>query len=527
MTSPSAKIYRSPLPDVTIPDGSVSDYVLRGCSELGNRRAVVDGLSGDTLTYAELKLYINRVASGLAARGLKPGERVAIFSPNTIWYPVLFHGIALAGGVSTTINSFFASDEIASQLADSGARFLYTVSPFLDRAQAAVAKQPVDEIVVIDGAEGYGSLRDVMTNSAGVLESHVEAERLVTLPYSSGTTGRPKGVMLTHRNLVANVAQNEAIFGKLGEDERVIAVLPFSHIYGLNVLMNLTLSVGATLITLPRFDLEQFLRTIQDHKVTRAFVVPPIIVAMVKHPLVNSFDLSSLRTVMCGAAPLDEDLAWVAEKQLRTRVAQGYGMTELSPASHGTPDNVDAPKGSVGLPIPNTECRLVDPVTGIDVEDREPGELWVRGPQVMKGYLNNPEATAATVDEDGWLHTGDIANRDRDGYYTIVDRLKELIKYKSYQVAPAELEAHLLKHPQVSDAAVIGVPDEEVGEAPKAFVVAMPGARLTAEEVMTYIAGIVAPYKKVRHVEFIDAIPKAPSGKILRKDLRARCRTIR
>ena len=367
MTSPSAKIYRSPLPDVTIPDGSVSDYVLRGCSELGNRRAVVDGLSGDTLTYAELKLYINRVASGLAARGLKPGERVAIFSPNTIWYPVLFHGIALAGGVSTTINSFFASDEIASQLADSGARFLYTVSPFLDRAQAAVAKQPVDEIVVIDGAEGYGSLRDVMTNSAGVLEFHVEAERLVTLPYSSGTTGRPKGVMLTHRNLVANVAQNEAIFGKLGEDERVIAVLPFSHIYGLNVLMNLTLSVGATLITLPRFDLEQFLRTIQDHKVTRAFVVPPIIVAMVKHPLVNSFDLSSLRTVMCGAAPLDEDLAWVAEKQLRTRVAQGYGMTELSPASHGTPENVDAPKGSVGLPIPNTECRLVDPVTGIDV----------------------------------------------------------------------------------------------------------------------------------------------------------------
>jgi acyl-CoA synthetase (AMP-forming)/AMP-acid ligase II len=522
MTSPSARIYPSPLPDVTIPDGAVPDYVLRGCAELADRPALVDGLSGDTISYAELKFYVNRVASGLAARGLKRGERIAVFSPNTIWYPVLFHGIAAAGGVSTTINSLYTPDEIAFQLRDSGARFLYTVSRFLDRAQAAVAKQSVDEIVVLDGSEGYASLRDVMTNGGPVPELTVDpAEGLVTLPYSSGTTGLPKGVMLTHRNLVGNVAQSEAILGKLGEEERVIAVLPFSHIYGLNVLMNLTLSIGATLVTLPRFDLEQFLRAIQDQRVTRAFVAPPIVIAMVKHPLVDKFDLSSLRTMLSGAAPLDEELAWGAEKRLGVRVTQGYGMTELSPASHATPDNVDAPKGSVGLSIPNTECRLVDAATGADVEEGEPGELWIRGPQVMKGYLNNPEATEATIDKDGWLHTGDIATRDGHGYYTIVDRLKELIKYKGYQVAPAELEGHLLKHPQIADAAVIGVPDEEGGEAPKAFVVPAPGARLTAQDVITYIAGVVAPYKKVRYVEFIDAIPKATSGKILRKDLRS------
>jgi len=522
-----SRIYRSPLPDITIPDGGLSDYVLRRCAELGDRPALVDGMSGEMITYAELKLYVNRVASGLAACGLMPGDRIAIFSPNTIWYPVLFHGIAAAGGVSTTVNSLHAPDEIAFQLRDSGARFLCTASRFLDRAQAAVAKQPVDEIVVIDGAEGYASLRDVMSNSGPLPDLTINPnDDLVTLPYSSGTTGTPKGVMLTHRNLVANVAQNEVILGKLGENERVMAVLPFSHIYGLNVLMNLTLSVGATLVTLPRFDLEQFLRTIQDQKITRAFVVPPIVVAIVKHPLAERFDVSSLRTMISGAAPLDEELAWSAEKRLGVRVVQGYGMTELSPASHSTPDDVEAPKGSVGLSIPNTECRLVHAVTGIDVQGNEPGELWIRGPQVMKGYLNNPEVTATTIDKDGWLHTGDIATRDPHGYYTIVDRLKEMIKYKGYQVAPAELEGHLLKHPQIADAAVIGVADKEGGEAPKAFVVLAPGAQLTAEDVITYIAGMVAPYKKVRHVEFIEAVPKAASGKILRKDLRARGRGV-
>jgi acyl-CoA synthetase (AMP-forming)/AMP-acid ligase II len=302
--------------------------------------------------------------------------------------------------------------------------------------------------------------------------------------------------------------------------------------------MNQGLQWGATVVTLPRFELEDFLRTIQDYKITRAFVAPPILVAFAKHPMIDSYDLSSLRSILSGAAPLDEQLAKAVEQRLRkgadtgVTVAQGYGMTELSPVSHTTPDEgheppgsegYEVPKGSVGFAIPNTECRLVDPATGEDAADGERGELWVRGPQVMKGYLNNPEATAGTVDDEGWLHTGDVAIVDAHGCYTVVDRVKELIKYKGYQVAPAELEAVLLGHPKILDAAVIGVPDKESGEEfPKAFVVRAEGSELTEQEVMDFMAATVAPHKRIRLVEFIDEVPKSSAGKILRKDLKAR-----
>jgi acyl-CoA synthetase (AMP-forming)/AMP-acid ligase II len=301
--------------------------------------------------------------------------------------------------------------------------------------------------------------------------------------------------------------------------------------------MNQGLAWGGAVVTLPRFDLEDFLRTIQDHKITRAFVAPPIVLALAKHPLVDQYDLSSLTSVLSGAAPLDEQLALAAEKRLRkgadsgVTVAQGYGMTELSPVSHTTPDlgaeppgaaPGSVPKGSVGFAVPNSECRLVDPATGEDAAPGARGELWVRGPNVMKGYLNNPEATADTIDADGWLHTGDVAVVDENGCYTVVDRVKELIKYKGYQVAPAELEAVLIGHPEIADAAVIGVPDEESGEElPKAFVVRAPGSTLTQDAVIEYMAGKVAPHKKIRIVEFIEAVPKSAAGKILRKDLRA------
>jgi acyl-CoA synthetase (AMP-forming)/AMP-acid ligase II len=333
------------------------------------------------------------------------------------------------------------------------------------------------------------------------------------------------------------VAQTRALID-LQEDEKIIAVLPFFHIYGLTVLMNQGLAWGATVVTLPRFDLEDFLRTIQEYKITRAFVAPPILVAFAKHPMIDQFDLSSLRSILSGAAPLDEQLALAVEQRLRkgagtgVTVAQGYGMTELSPVSHTTPDegheppgaeSYEVPKGSVGYAIPNTECRLVDPATGEDAAEGERGELWIRGPQVMKGYLNNEKATAETVDSDGWLHTGDVAVVDDHGVYTVVDRVKELIKYKGYQVAPAELEAVLLGHPQIADAAVIGVPEKESGEElPKAFVVRAPGSELTEEAVMSYMAEKVAPHKKIRFVEFIDTVPKSAAGKILRKDLKAR-----
>ncbi|HYH24514.1 MAG TPA: 4-coumarate--CoA ligase family protein [Blastococcus sp.] len=527
----------SPYPDVDIPDVSVPELVLAAGRDRPDSPALIDGLKGDVITHGQLAAYVDRVAANLHARGLRKGDVVAVFCPNTPWFPVVFHGIAAAGCVMSSINSLYTPEEIAFQLKDSGARILITISLFMDRAGAAVRESPVDEVIVLDGAEGHANLFDLLGADAPSVQVDIDpATDLVTLPYSSGTTGLPKGVMLTHRNLVANVAQCRPLI-RLGEEERIIAVLPFFHIYGLTVLMNQGLAWGAAVVTLPRFDLEDFLRTIQDHRVTRAFVAPPILLALAKHPLVDQYDLSSLVSINSGAAPMAESLALAVQDRLRkgadtgVSVTQGYGMTELSPVSHTTPDegaeppgfSGAVPKGSVGFAVPNTECRLVDPGTAEDAAPGERGELWVRGPQVMRGYLNNPEATAATLDREGWLHTGDVAVVDDDGCYTVVDRVKELIKYKGYQVAPAELESVLIGHPEIADAAVIGMPDADSGEElPKAFVVRAPGSELTADAVMAYMSEKVAPHKKIRIVEFIEQVPKSASGKILRKDLRGR-----
>ena len=340
---------------------------------------------------------------------------------------------------------------------------------------------------------------------------------MVVLPYSSGTTGLPKGVMLTHRNLVANMLQSTCALS-IGEGDTILGVLPFFHIYGMVVIMNLGLYRGATIVTMPRFDLEQCLQIMQQYRVTFANVVPPIVLAFAKSPLVDKYDLSRLHTVFSGAAPLSESVATAASARLGCRVVQGYGLTETSPVTHATRvDAAPAKAAGIGPPVPNTEAKVVDVVTQAELGPRQEGEICVRGPQVMKGYLNRPDATAAMLDADGWLHTGDIGYADEDGCFFIVDRLKELIKYKGMQIAPAELEAVLLSHPAVADAAVIPIPDEECGEVPKAFVVLKGEA--TPDEIMAYVAERVAPYKKLRALEVIDQIPKSPSGKILRRVL--------
>jgi acyl-CoA synthetase (AMP-forming)/AMP-acid ligase II len=285
------------------------------------------------------------------------------------------------------------------------------------------------------------------------------------------------------------------------------------------VIMNQGLRSGATIVSMPRFDLEQFVGLIEEHEVTRAYVVPPIALALAKHPALEGRDLGSLKMIMSGAAPLGAELADRVSQRTDCNVIQGYGMTETSPVTHTIRPDAKNKAGSIGPVLAATEARLVDPESGEDVGVGERGELWIRGPQVMQGYLNNEEATAATIDSDGWLHTGDVAVVDDDGYFEIVDRLKELIKYKGYQVAPAELEALMQTHPQVADVAVIGIPDEECGELPKAFVVAADGG-LDKDELMAWVAGQVSPQKKIRMVEEIEAIPKSPSGKILRRELR-------
>ena len=523
----------STIPDVSIPDVSVYDFLFGDLSEGDlDRIAVVDGMSGAETSYGQLRGQIDAIAGALAARGIGTESIVALHAPNTPAFVAAFHGILRAGATVTTVNAVYTEDEIANQLADSGAVMLMTVSPLLGHAGPAAERAGLSakQVVVLDGVEGHPSLRDLLTAGAAAPEVRFDpATHLAVLPYSSGTTGLPKGVMLTHRNLVANVLQT-APFLQLDPSDVVMAFLPFTHIYGLTVLLNFALRFRSRLVTMPRFDLAEFLRIIQEQRCSAVFIAPPVAVALAKHPLVDQFDLSSVAFVMSGAAPLDVRLAEAVAARLGTLVMQGYGMTEMSPVSHVIPrERGDIDRGSVGLLVPNSQMRVVDVDSGEDVEVpehglSEPGELLVRGPQIMAGYLGNEAATRATIEPDGFLHTGDIVQIDAAGVAFVVDRLKELIKYKGYQVPPAELEALLLTHAEIADAAVIAAPDEEAGEIPKAFVVRQPGSSITEADVISYIADRTAPHKKVRRVEFIEAIPKSSAGKILRKDLRARDR---
>ena len=516
MSAEQTIVHHSPYPDVQIPDVALHEAVLATAAERGDQPALIDGPTGRTITYGQLAGGVRRAAAGLAARGFAKGDAFAIYLPNVPKYAVAFYAVSTAGGVSTTINPLYTADELANQLNDSRARFLLTAPPLLERARAAAERSGVEEIFVLGEAEGATPFAALLAADGEPPAVDIDpANDVATLPYSSGTTGLPKGVMLTHRNLVANLCQTDQLLAQ-GPDDRIIAVLPLYHIYGLTVLMCGAVRKGATLVTMPRFDLEEFLRLIQDHRVTQAFLVPPIILALAKHPLVDKYDLSSLKTVLSGAAPLDAALEAAAAERIGTLVTQGWGLTETSPVATTNLGGEPRP-GSVGRLLPNTEMRVVDPASGADRPVGETGELVVSGPQVMKGYLGRPEETAAMLDPDGWLHTGDLGYVDGDGYWYVVDRVKELIKYKGLQVAPAELEAVLLNHPAIADAAVVRAADEEAGEVPKAFVVAR--SPLTEAEVMAYVAERVAPFKKVRMVEFVDEIPKAPSGKILRRVL--------
>ncbi|MCC2030842.1 AMP-binding protein [Microbacterium allomyrinae] len=525
-------MFTSPHPDVEIPEVSIYDYLFSSLTDddLG-RVALIDPATGAETSYGALRAQIDAFAGALAARDVTVGTVLGLLCPNVPAFATVFHGILRAGATVTTINSLYTAGEIEKQLRDAGATWLVTVSPLLPQASTAAEAVgiPHDRVIVLDGAPGHANLRELLTEGSPAPDvSFDPATHVAVLPYSSGTTGIPKGVMLSHRNLVANVEQCGPILD-LRTTDRVLAVLPFFHIYGMTVLLNLALHQRASLVTMPKFDLVEFLTNIQKYQCTYLYIAPPIAVALAKHPVVDQFDISSVHTVFSGAAPLDGETAELAGRRINARMMQGYGMSELSPVSHAMPhQRHDVPVSSVGTMLPNTLNKLVDTETGEEITEvgpngvTRPGELWVKGPNVMLGYLNKPEATAETLDAEGFLHTGDVAVFHEGGYFSIVDRVKELIKYKGYQIAPAELEALLLSHPKVMDAAVIGVLDDDKQEIPKAFIVTAPDSGLTEDEVMIFVAEQVAPHKKVRRVEFIDAIPKSTAGKILRKDLRAR-----
>jgi acyl-CoA synthetase (AMP-forming)/AMP-acid ligase II len=520
-------MFRSEYADVPAVEEPIHDAVLGRAAERGDTPALIDGVNGMTLTYAQVDAFHRKVAAGLAEAGLVKGDVLALHSPNTVAFPIAFYAATRAGAAVTTVHPLATAEEFAKQLTDSSARWIVTVSPLLETARAAAELAGgVREIFVCDTAPGHRSLMDFLGTTAPEPRVEIDpVEDVAALPYSSGTTGTPKGVMLTHRSIATNLAQLEPAV-PTGEGERILAVLPFFHIYGLTALMNAPLKQGATVVVLPRFELDVFLAAIEKHRITALYVAPPIVLALAKHPAVDGYDLSTVRYVISAAAPLDAELAEACRARLGvSSVGQAYGMTELSPGTHVVPPFAEeAPPGTVGKLIAGTEMRIVsldDP--GKDLAAGETGEILIRGPQVMKGYLGRPDATDAMIDADGWLHTGDVGRVDGDGWLFVVDRVKELIKYKGYQVAPAELEALLLTHPGVADAAVIGVYDDDSNEVPAAYVVRQAGSgALTEAEVTAYVAERVAPYKRVRRVTFIDAVPRAVSGKILRRELRER-----
>ncbi len=513
--------YRSPYPDITVPNVSLTDQVF-GHPAAADAIAMADGLTGRTITYGALRDRIRRTAAGFAARGIRKGDVISIWAPNVPDWPVAFFAAIRIGATVHTSNPVSTPEELAYQLADAGSRLLVTVNALSEKAREAVAESKRDiEIVTFDDSP-FTTLASIMRDEEPPAVTIDPENDLAALPYSSGTTGLPKGVMLTHRNIVAQLLQIEAI--ETVQMPALIGVLPFFHIYGMVIILFHGLMRGATIVTMPKFEFEPFLKVLQDWPITSAHIVPPIVVGLGKHPAVDNYRFPHLKYLFSGAAPLGAELTDAVEKRLNIKIRQGYGMTEASPATHYTVAGAER-AGAVGLLMPSIEMRIIDPESGKDLPTGEAGEVWVRGPNVMKGYLNNPEATARTVDADGWLHTGDIGIADADGYLTVVDRLKELIKVKGFQVAPAELESLLLKHPKIADVAVIPVADEQSGEVPKAVIV--PKGPLTADEVMEYLLPHVAHYKRVRHVEFVDAIPKSPSGKILRRVLVERERVAR
>lgn len=513
-------IFESNRPAVDLPKQDLASVVLRFAEEKADKVAIIDGPSGREVTYQQLNEQVDRFATGLHQKGFGKGDVCALFFPNCPEYAVVFLGVARIGGINTTVNSLYSSSELVHQFKDSGARMLVTIPQFLDRALPAAQECGIKEIYVLgeSDVEGVQPLSSLMNNEGKPPAVDIDPDKdLVALPYSSGTTGLAKGVMLTHSNLIANMVLS-CEMNTIKETDRLIGVLPFFHIYGMVLILNLALYRGLTLVTIPRFDLELFLQVVQDHKVTNMNLVPPLILALAKHPLVDEYDLSSIRIVSSGAAPLGSDLEKACSKRLGCDMYQGYGLTETSGASHINTAPVPVDKmGSVGPVLPNTQSRVIDTETGAELGANEKGEVLIRGPHIMVGYLNNEEATSGCIDADGWFHTGDIGYADEDGFFYIVDRVKELIKYKGYQVPPAELEAILVAHPSISDAAVIPSPDEEAGEVPKAFVVLKEP--LSEEEIMSYVAEKVAPHKKIRRLEIVDEIPKSASGKILRRVL--------
>jgi long-chain acyl-CoA synthetase len=477
---------------------------------------------GHDLTFSRWNGDANRLANGLLNLGVIPGDRVALFMPNGPEYEIAFFGSMRMGGVPTPLNPSYKDREVRHQMADSGASTAIVHHSLLPLVEVVRAQLPDLRQVVVTGGDSDGNLSfdDLIARHPDTdPDIDVGWDAMAALPYSSGTTGASKGVILTQRNMVCNALQFTDCSATTDADTMLV-FLPLYHIYGV-ILMATAVTAGARQILLERFDLAEVQRLIREEVVTELFVVPPVVLALADAPGVDPEDLRSLRFVKSAAAPLSPEVARRAADRLGVPILQAYGMTEASPLTHMVPLD-ETGIDNVGIPAPDTACKIVDLDTGQrELAPGEVGEVIIWGPQVMKGYWNAPDATTAAL-RDGWLYTGDVGRIDEAGRLQIVDRKKEMIKFKAFSIAPAELEAVLLEHPSVADCAVTGQPDAESGEVPHAFVVLRASAGDTPDDLMAFVAERVAGYKQIRSLEVVDAIPRTASGKILRRLLRDR-----
>ncbi|XP_041350778.1 4-coumarate--CoA ligase 5-like [Gigantopelta aegis] len=520
-------ILKSPFPDETIPDVSLTEYLFSCFKEHADKTAIVDFPTGRSYSYSQLKALVIRVASALNKRGFKKGDVIAVFSPNLPEYSILIMAAATLGVVLSPANPLYTPPELARHLQLSGSKALVSIELLLPTITAVFdihpeTKEQIKEVFVFGEADNCVPFSLLMQDDGKAFPENVDinpSEDTLVLPFSSGTTGLPKGVMLTHRNCVANLKQIKSPM-EVVDDDVLLGILPFYHIYGMVPVQFGALQIGSTLITLPRFDPEMFINSIYKSKVSVLHIVPPIILFLLKFPSITKEQLKSVRYIISGAAPLGEALTKEFTEKFDIPIYQGYGLTESSPVICA--DSPPGIPGTIGHCISNTEAKIKCVDTGKTLGVGEFGEFCARGPQMMKGYLNDPEATSKMLDKDGWLQTGDLGYYNENGTVVIEDRLKELIKYKGYQVPPAELENLLLTHPAVQDCAVIGIPDVEAGELPRAYVVLKEDTKLHEIDVIQFVQDHVSPYKRLRGgVEFVDEIPKSVSGKILRRVLKA------
>lgn len=550
VAAPEETVFRSKLPDIDIPTHlPLHDYCFSRAAEAAGAPCLIAAATGRTYTYAETRLLCRKAAACLHGLGVAQGDRVMLLLQNSVEFVLAFFGASFLGAVTTAANPFCTPQEIHKQFSASGAKVVVTHSAYVAKLRhdafprigtasgGGVDGNALLTVLTIDGdaadtPEGCLAFWELLTSGDGdaLPEVSISPDDPVALPFSSGTTGLPKGVVLTHGGQVTNVAQqvdgaNPNLY--MREGDVALCVLPLFHIFSLNSVLLCAMRAGAAVMLMPKFEMGAMLEGIQRWRVTVAAVVPPLVLALAKNPALEKYDLSSIRIVLSGAAPLGKDLV----DALRARVpqavfGQGYGMTEAGPVLSMCPafakEPAPAKPGSCGTVVRNAELKVVDPDTGLSLGRNLPGEICIRGPQIMKGYLNDPEATARTIDVHGWLHTGDIGYVDDDDEVFIVDRVKELIKFKGFQVPPAELEALLVAHPSIADAAVVPQKDEAAGEVPVAFVVRAADADIAEDAIKEFISKQVVFYKRLHKVYFTPSIPKSASGKILRRELRAK-----